>query len=171
MAYMIIKSAGDEFSFTTTFVPGTVGHSYAYAGRLAKEMTEAMKAMKMTPIPHPVKGAQDPIEALQFIVDQVTNKENAHHTLGAYSLGVGIDMAKKAIAAPIPHPVEGMPAPITIGADNAGEAINIAIIAIQMGIPVSIMPEPNFTYFTHLVYVYAKPDQLLQFKSSLEKIK
>ncbi len=83
-------------------------------------------------------------------------------------------MARKAIAKStpsIPHPVEGTPEPITIGAENAGDAINTAIIAIQMGIPVSVMPDVNFTFFTHLVHVYATPDQLLKFKSSLEKIK
>lgn len=40
----------------------------------------------------------DLLEALDFIVEQITNENNAHHTLGAYAHGAGIDMAKKAIA-------------------------------------------------------------------------
>lgn len=38
------------------------------------------------------------LEALEFIVEQVTHNKNAKHTLGAFSHGAGIDMAKKAIA-------------------------------------------------------------------------
>lgn len=71
----------------------------------------------------------------------------------------------------IPHPVAATPEPITICVENAGDAINTAIIAIQMGIPVSIMPEPPFATFTHLVHVYATTDQLIPFNSALEKIR
>lgn len=129
-----------------------------------------MSETKRINIPDPNRDPH-PIEVLQFIVEQVTNEKNSNHTLGAYSLGLAINMAKKAVSSPVPHPVEGTPEPITIGAENAGDAINIAILAIQMGIPVSVMPDVNFTFFTHLVHVYATPDQLLKFKSSLEKIR
>lgn len=71
----------------------------------------------------------------------------------------------------ISHPLSSVPEPITIGATDAGEAINIAIIAIQMGIPVAVQPDLPFATFTHLVRVYANDDQAMKFKSSLEKIK
>lgn len=71
----------------------------------------------------------------------------------------------------IPHPLASATEPITIGANNAGDAINTMIIAIQMGIPVACMPEPPFATFTHLVHVYATTDQLIPFKRNLEKIR
>lgn len=112
-----------------------------------------------------------PISILKFIVEQVTDPKNSYHTLGAYSHGVGIQMAREAIENLIPHPLESAPEKITIGANDAGEAINIAIIAIQMGIPVAVHPEPPFATFTHLVHVFATPDQVEKFNQSLERIK
>lgn len=44
-----------------------------------------------------IAAAPELLEALEFIFEQVTNEKNHHHTLGAFSHGVGIDMAKKAI--------------------------------------------------------------------------
>mgnify|MGYP000882387027 CR=1 FL=1 len=44
-----------------------------------------------------IAAAPELLEALMFIVEQVSNEKNSHHTLGAFSRGVGIDMAKKAI--------------------------------------------------------------------------
>ncbi len=44
--WIVIKSAGDDFSFTSTYVEDTVGHSYEYAKGMAEEMTKAMKAFK-----------------------------------------------------------------------------------------------------------------------------
>jgi len=70
----------------------------------------------------------------------------------------------------VPHPLEGTPEPIVVTANDKGEAINIMIIAVQLGIPVAVMPEPPFATFTHLIYAYAAPDQLIPFKQSLEKI-
>lgn len=44
MAWIIIKSAGDDFSFTHILVDDeNVGHSYQMAQDMAKEVTEAMK--------------------------------------------------------------------------------------------------------------------------------
>lgn len=71
----------------------------------------------------------------------------------------------------IPFPLEKVPEPVMVTAGDTGEAINIMILAVQMGIPVSVVPEPPFATFTHLVYVYAKEDQLIQFNTFLEKIK
>jgi hypothetical protein len=45
-----------------------------------------------------IAAAPDMLEALQFIVEQTSEPANAGHTLGAYQLGAGIDMARKAIA-------------------------------------------------------------------------
>ena len=45
-----------------------------------------------------IAAAPELLEALTFIVEQITNEKNANHTLEAYTHGVGIDMAKKAIA-------------------------------------------------------------------------
>ena len=45
-----------------------------------------------------IAAAPELLEALEFIFEQVTNEKNHHHTLGAFSHGAGIDMAKKAIA-------------------------------------------------------------------------
>lgn len=45
-----------------------------------------------------IAAAPELLEALMFIVEQVSNEKNSHHTLGAFSRGVGIDMAKKTIA-------------------------------------------------------------------------
>jgi hypothetical protein len=42
MAWMIIKSAGDDFSFVTMKVDGDIGHTYEYAQKMAREVTQAM---------------------------------------------------------------------------------------------------------------------------------
>ena len=44
--YIIIKSVGDDTSFATRYVDGKVGHRYVYAEKLAKEVTEAMAALR-----------------------------------------------------------------------------------------------------------------------------
>ena len=43
MSWIIIKSAGDKYSFTVENVPGNVGHTYQYAQELAEKVTAAMK--------------------------------------------------------------------------------------------------------------------------------
>jgi hypothetical protein len=43
-------------------------------------------------------AAPELLEALEFMYEQITNEKNASHTLGAYTHGAGIDMARKAIA-------------------------------------------------------------------------
>jgi len=45
-----------------------------------------------------IAAAPELLEALIFMVEQITNEKNANHTLEAYTHGAGIDMAKKAIA-------------------------------------------------------------------------
>ena len=44
--YILIKSASDDTSFTTRYVDGKVGHHYTYAEKMAKEVTEAMAALR-----------------------------------------------------------------------------------------------------------------------------
>lgn len=46
MAWMIIKSAGDEYSFTVVKVDGEIGHTYDYARALANKVTDAMQQQK-----------------------------------------------------------------------------------------------------------------------------
>lgn len=50
--YIIAKSAGDDFSFTTQLVtePELVGYQPEYAERLALEVTAAMKAVRTLPL-------------------------------------------------------------------------------------------------------------------------
>jgi len=43
-------------------------------------------------------AAPELLEALEFIVEQITNEENKLYTLEAYVFGIGINKAKKAIA-------------------------------------------------------------------------
>jgi hypothetical protein len=45
--WIIMKSAGDDFSFTSFYIEGKTGHSLEYAHSLAKEVTLAMKEYKM----------------------------------------------------------------------------------------------------------------------------
>lgn len=46
MAWIIDKSAGDDFNFVAIFVDAEIGHTYAYSHQLAAEVTEAMKAYR-----------------------------------------------------------------------------------------------------------------------------
>ena len=48
MSWIIIKSAGDEYSFTVQNIPGDVGHTYQYAQQLAEKVTVAMKAAQQS---------------------------------------------------------------------------------------------------------------------------
>ena len=64
MAWMIIKSAGDDYNFITTLVPGNAGHSYLYAQELAHKVTAAMKATQpageVAALPAPWPDCGDP---------------------------------------------------------------------------------------------------------------
>lgn len=44
MAWIIVKSAGDEFSFATVLVEGQAGYSRQYAEDIARRVTAAMLA-------------------------------------------------------------------------------------------------------------------------------
>lgn len=41
--WIIMKSAGDDFSFTSFYIEGETGHRLEFARDLAKEVTQAMK--------------------------------------------------------------------------------------------------------------------------------
>lgn len=46
MAWIIIKSAGDDYSFVSICVEDKMGHTYEYANKMAKDVTRAMRIYK-----------------------------------------------------------------------------------------------------------------------------